>query len=63
MYVPLAFQCVYGCSDDRNENEDEKDGSKIFGKGGKMGIAWFLVCRLLGFVHLIRKGSESDGIK
>ena len=24
--VPLAFQCIYGCSDERGENGDEKEG-------------------------------------
>ena len=42
MYVPLAFQCVYGCSDDRNENEDEKDGSKILAKVEKWELLGFL---------------------
>ena len=25
-HVPLTLQCVYGCSDERNENGDEEEG-------------------------------------
>ena len=25
-HVPLVFQCIYGCSDERNENEYGKEG-------------------------------------
>ena len=25
-HVPLAFQCMYGCSDERGENGDRKEG-------------------------------------
>ena len=25
-HVPLTFQCIYGCSDERGENWDGKDG-------------------------------------
>ena len=27
--VPLALQCVYGCSDKRNENGDEEEGKDL----------------------------------
>ena len=27
-HVPLAFQCIYGCSDERGENGDGEEGSK-----------------------------------
>ena len=27
-HVPLAFQCIYGCSDERGENGDGKEGRK-----------------------------------
>ena len=41
-----AFQCVYGCSNEKSENGDEEDGSEISGgRGGKVEIAWLLVCR------------------
>ena len=26
LYVPLAFQCKYGCSDERGENGDGEEG-------------------------------------
>ena len=32
-YVPLALQCVYGCSDETVEKRVEKDGSEISGGG------------------------------
>ena len=35
--VPLAFQCVYGCSDEGGEDGDRKEKSKIPGGGGTNG--------------------------
>ena len=43
-HVPLAFQCVYGGSDERGE-----DGDEINGGGERVEITWLLVCRL-GFM-------------
>ena len=34
-HVPLAFQCIYGCSDARSENKDGEEGSEI-SEGGKI---------------------------
>ena len=38
--VPLAFQCIYGCSDERGETGDGKEGSEIHGRGER--VAGFL---------------------
>ena len=43
-HIPLAFQGIYGCSDERGENGDGEEGSKI-SNGEKVEIAWPLVCR------------------
>ena len=32
-YVPLAFQCIYGCSDERGENGDGKEGTDSWRRG------------------------------
>ena len=29
-HVPLTFQRLYGCSNERSENEDREDGSEVF---------------------------------
>ena len=36
---------VYGWSDEGDENEDGEDGSEISRGGGRVKIAWHLVCR------------------
>ena len=38
-YVPLAFQGVYGCSNERSENGEGEDGSEISGGGERVKIA------------------------
>ena len=43
--VPLAFQCIFGCSNEQGEDGDEKEGSEIPRGGKRMEIAWPLVCR------------------
>ena len=30
-HAPLAFQCLYGCSDKGGEDENGKEGSEIHG--------------------------------
>ena len=30
-HVPSAFQCVYGCSDERVDSRDGEDGKKNYG--------------------------------
>ena len=41
-HFPLAVKCIYGCSN---------EGVKMrIGRRGRVGIAWALVCRRLGFV-------------
>ena len=42
-YIPLALQCVYGCSDERDENRDGMDGSEALEEGRK----W----RMLGILY------------
>ena len=44
-HVPLAVQCIYGCSDEGGEDGDGKEGSEIYGVWEKVEIAWSLVCR------------------
>ena len=44
-HVPLAFQCIYGCSDERGENGDGEEENEVFGGGERVQIAWPLVCR------------------
>ena len=34
-YIPLAFQCIYGC------NDDGKEGSEIPGGGERVKITWY----------------------
>ena len=43
-HIPFAFQCIYGCSDERGENVDGKERNEIFGGGEIMEIAWLFVC-------------------
>ena len=55
--MPLALQCVYGCSDERSENGDGEDWSEISGGGGgRVEIAYPLECRWLGFVWRVVDG-------
>ena len=43
MYPCLsAFQCIYGCSDEENENEDGKEESEISAGRERVEIAWLL---------------------
>ena len=50
-YVPMAFQCIYGCNDERGENGDGKEGSEVYVAGGENGeyliscmeMTWFCV--------------------
>ena len=44
-HVPLAFQFIYGLSDERGGNGDVKGGSEISGGGERVEIACPLVCR------------------
>ena len=37
--VPVAFQCIYGCSDARDENGDGKERSGVSGGGERVEIA------------------------
>ena len=48
--VPIASQCIYEGSDERGENRDGKEGSKMSGGGESrdylvccMQMAWFCV--------------------
>ena len=49
-YVPLALQCIYGCSDKGSENGDGEEGSEISGGGKKVEITWPFVWGWLGSV-------------
>ena len=40
---PRLFKCVYGCSDEKGENEDGKDGSEIPERKEKLENALALV--------------------
>ena len=42
---PLAFQCIYGPSDEGGENGDGEEGSEISGRGKRVEIACPLVYR------------------
>ena len=44
-HVPLAIQCIYGCSDEGGENGDGKEGSEINGREESIDITCPLVCR------------------
>ena len=37
-HFSLAFQYIYGCSDERVENRDGKEGSEILGEGNSVEI-------------------------
>ena len=41
--VPLAVQCIYGRSDEVDEDVDGKEGSELPGGLGRVEIAWPLV--------------------
>ena len=49
-HVPLAIQCIYGCSNEGGHNGHKKDGNEISSKWERVKIAWALVCRRPGFV-------------
>ena len=42
--MPLALQCIYGCSDGKGENVDGEDGIEISGGGDRVDIIRLLVC-------------------
>ena len=48
-HVPLALQCIYGCSDEGGENGDVEEGSEISGGGKRdslsssMQMTWFSI--------------------
>ena len=44
-HVPLDFQCIYGCSNERGENGDEEEGNEMSGEGKRVEIVWYNVCR------------------
>ena len=44
-HVSLAFQCIYGLSDEGDEDMDGKEGSELPGGWKRVGIAWPLVGR------------------
>ena len=44
-HVPLAFQCIYECSDERGEDGDGNKGSEIPVGHERVEIAWPLVSR------------------
>ena len=35
-YIPLAFQCIYGSSDEGSRNGDGKEGREIPGGGERL---------------------------
>ena len=39
-HVPLALQCVYGCSKEGSENGNGEDGCEIFGGGERVEIVF-----------------------
>ena len=55
-----AFQCVYVCSDER-KNGNEEDRSEISRGGEGVEITWPFVCRELGFVCRVGGRPDSDG--
>ena len=59
--VPLDFQCAYGCGDERGENGDRSFRVRFVEEGGRVEIAWPLILRLLGFIWVVGRRSESDG--
>ena len=44
-HVPLTVQYIYGWSDERGEDEDGKEGSKVPGGWERVEVAWPLECR------------------
>ena len=41
-HVPLAFQCIYGCSDEGGEDLDREEGSEISGRGESVNFTGLL---------------------
>ena len=41
-HIPLAFQYIYGCSDERNEDGDRKNESEILEDGREWRLPGFL---------------------
>ena len=39
-HVPLAVQCIYGCSDEGGEDRDRKEANEIPGGGERVEITW-----------------------
>ena len=44
-HTPVAFQCVYGYSNEKDEIRDEDDGKEISVEEERVDITWPLVCR------------------
>ena len=44
-HVPLAVQCIYGCSEEGGDDSDEKEGSEIPGGWERVEIPWLVVYR------------------
>ena len=40
-----GFDSIYGCHDEVGENVDGEEVSEISGGGGRVEIAWPLICR------------------
>ena len=44
-HISVAFQCIYGGSDEGVENGDGKEGDDISGEGKRIDTAWPLLSR------------------
>ena len=51
----MAVQCVYGCSDERGEDRDRKEGTEIPGGGERVEIAWPLFMQMTLFFALSQR--------
>ena len=57
-HVPLAVQCIYGCSNEGGEQRDGKEGSEIHGRWEE----W----RLLGLLYtddLVLHGESEENLR
>ena len=43
--IMYYVQCIHGCSNERGEDKDRKEGSELPGGWERVEIAWPLVCR------------------
>ena len=50
-HVPLAFQCIYGCSDEGGEDKDGKEGIEI--PGGWKSVDFLASCMQMNWFCVV----------